>query len=110
MKQLTVQALYDAARSFDQAGATYHEPEIDEIRLSPRSSRSFTVNDSLSLEAWLIQQRYIAERTRSGVELARLRKRDRLVILYHSGSVLCQGDDWEGAVKELQRFVVEGTR
>ncbi len=87
--------------------ASYHEPAITHLRLHPRSSRSFGANDILSLEAWLIQQHYVAEQTRSGIELARLRKRGRLLVLYHSGSVVCQGDDWEGAKRELGRFVVE---
>ncbi len=91
----------------EELAATYTPVDLDNIRLIPRSSRSFDCNDQPSLEAWCIQRRYMSQPTRGLVEYARLRKGHRLIVLYNSGSVVCQGDDWAGAIIELQRFVVE---
>lgn len=92
----------------DMPSASYHRVDIDNLRLEQRSSRSFTTADMPSLEAYLLKAHYIAERTRSSVEYGRYRRGPRLICLFHSGSISCQGDDWEGAVRELGRFVREG--
>ncbi len=90
--------------------ATYTPVDITSLRLTPRSSRSFFCADIPSLDAWLISRRYVAEPVRSGLEYGRYRKDRRLVVLYQSGSCTCQADDWEGAVRELSRLVVEAQR
>ncbi len=94
----------------EELGATYTPVDITRVRLTPRSSRSFFCADIPSLEAWLMRRKYVAEPVRSRVEYGRYRKDQRLVVLYHSGSCTCQGDDWEGAVRELSRLVVEAQR
>ncbi len=87
--------------------ATYSPVDLDTLRLTPRSSRSFDCNDVPSLEAFLLQRRYASIPTRGMIEFGRYRKGDRLIVCYNSGSVVAQGDDWAGAIQELQRFVVE---
>ncbi len=87
--------------------ATYSPIDLDNLRLTPRSSRSFDCNDVPSLEAFLLQRRYTSIPTRGMIEYGRFRKGDRLIVCYNSGSIVAQGDDWAGAIQELQRFVVE---
>ncbi len=87
--------------------ATYSPVDLDNLRLTPRSSSSYTANDLYSLESFLIQRRYAPVPTRSGLEMYRYRKGDRLIVAYLSCSVVLQGDDVAGARTELQRFVVE---
>ncbi len=87
--------------------ATFQPVDLDGLRLRPRSSSSYDANDLHSLESFLIQRRYTAVPTRSGLELFRYRRGDRLIVGYRSSAVVLQGDDVAGARTELQRFVVE---
>ncbi len=87
--------------------ATFQPVDLDNLRLTPRSSRSFDYNDVPSLEAFLLQRRYASIPTRGMIEYGRYRKGDRLIVAYNSGSIVAQGDDWAGAIQELQRFAVE---
>ncbi len=91
----------------DLLEATYTPVDLDNLRLTPRSPSSYTANDLYSLEAYLLQRRYAPIPTRSGLEMYRYRKGDRLIVAYLSCSVVLQGDDVAGARTELQRFVVE---
>ncbi len=88
-------------------GASYTPVDLDNIRLTERSSRSYDGNDAPSLTAALIGRRYEELPPRTSLEYTRLRKGDRLIVIYNSGAISCQGDDWQGAFNELRRFVVE---
>lgn len=75
-------------------------------RLRRRSSCSFDCNDVPSLSQWLEAHGYTIHPTRTSIEYARLIKGRSLVILYHSGSVLCQGGTPEFTLELLAPLVV----
>ncbi len=87
--------------------ASYSPVDLDNLRLTPRSSRSFDCNDVPSLEAFLLQKRYASIPVKGLIEYGRYRKGERLIVCFNSGSIVAQGNDWAGAIQELQRFVVE---
>jgi hypothetical protein len=91
----------------EELAASYTPVDIANIRLTVRSSRSYDSNDVPSLTAALIGRRYDELPSRTSLEYTRLRKNDRLIVIYNSGAISCQGDDWQGAFNELRRFVVE---
>lgn len=96
---------YQAQEPHAGAGASYSRPGVEHLQLQPRSARSWTCPDGESLAAWLCRRWYSPVEVRSPHELVRLRKRDRLVVIFHSGSVVAQGLDWAGVAREFAQLV-----
>lgn len=83
------------------------EPPAPDPRLclTPRSPVSFVVNDVDALTTWLKHSGRHTLPGRAATEHSRLRRGRRLIVLYHSGSVLIQGPHPDETVAELQGAV-----
>ncbi len=89
-------------------GATYHPiVHTGTIRLRRRSSCSWDCCNVPALVDWLQERGYRPIPTRSGLEYARMQQGGALVVIYQSGSVVCQGENARAAVQLLQPLLVE---
>lgn len=88
-----------------------HPPDrLPDLRLTRRSPVSFTANDVEMLAAWLGRRGWHALPGRSPSEHIRLVCGRRLVVLYHSGSVLVQGPHTELTLELLGQLESEAAR
>ncbi len=68
---------------------------------------SYYCPEPAQISAWLVEQGYRSEDSRSQYEYLRLRKARSLIIVYHNGTVLLQGADVQRAHQLLASLVVE---
>lgn len=68
---------------------------------------SYYCPEPAQISAWLIEQSYRSEDSRSQYEYLRLRKGRSLIIAYHNGTVLLQGADVQSAHQLLSTLVAE---
>ena len=76
------------------------------ITLRRRSPHSFDANDVEGLTLWLQSHCFLALKTRTSLEWARLQRGRQLVVIFNSGNVVCQGREPEPAMMLLERLVV----
>lgn len=69
--------------------------------LTQRTPHSFTTADPTTIATWLRTAGFRDLTVRSAYELARLQLGGELVIVYHSGSLVCQGAAADRAVQRL---------
>lgn len=82
---------------------TPEPPPVDpQLHLTPRSPVSFVVNSIEGLVAWLQRASWHELPGRSPSEHSRLVRGRRLVVLYHTGTVLVQGPYPEETIAELR--------
>jgi hypothetical protein len=75
--------------------------------LTQRTPHSYHATNPATIAHWLIQQGFTNLRTCSEQELARLRRNHEIVVVYRSGSVLCQGAAYDAAMRRLAALVQE---
>lgn len=71
------------------------------LALTQRTPHSFSTGDPAGLADWLRSEHFRDLKPRSAHELARLQLGGELVIVYHSGSIVCQGAAADRAVARL---------
>ncbi len=87
--------------------ATYHPiPQSGTLTLRRRTSCSFDCSDIPALVDWLAERGYRPLAVRSQHEYTRMRRRNELIVLYQSGSILCQGDGVSTALALLGELEV----
>ncbi len=92
-------------QTHDLPEATY--ASVDNLRVTPRSARSFDSADVPSLESLVLQRSYTNQPAQGLITYGHYRRADRPINSYNSGSSVARGNTWAGAVHKLPRFGVE---
>jgi len=61
--------------------------------LQRQGPASYSCPEPAAIGAWLVEQGYTTELSRSGHEYLRFRRGKSLLVVYHNGTVLLQGAD-----------------
>jgi len=78
-----------------------------QFALTQCTPHSYHTRNQAAIAQWLMQQGFIDLRTSNDYELARLRRSHEIVIVYRSGSVVCQGAAADDAMHRLALLVQE---
>ncbi len=90
-----------------EAIATYHPiPSSARLALKRRSSCSYECDDPALLVTWLTERGYTPIPTRSELEYARLQRRNELIVVFNTGTALCQGANAASAFRLLSELEV----
>lgn len=82
-------------------------PQVADLTLRRRSDCSFDCADIPGLARWLEARGLRLLPSRSLAEYGRITGRSAVVVLYNSGSVLCQGANPAAAVALLRQLEVQ---
>jgi hypothetical protein len=80
------------------------EPQVADLKLRRQSDSSFFCADIPGLARWLEAKGLHLLPSRSLAEYCRIQGKTAIVVLYNSGSVLCQGANPSAAVALLEQL------